>query len=129
LNRLLRSRPSAAALHRQAAASPQLRGYCLENYFRDETFLRRLSASPQDDLKAATREWIDIWGNSLQWEDLDWLRSLTDLPIALKGICLVTETCSTERKTGTAANSRRARHGLLIPWTQLRILPSPSCPR
>jgi lactate 2-monooxygenase len=69
------------------ASFPQLRGYCLENYFSDETFLRRLSASPRDDLKAATREWIDIWGNSLQWDDLDWLRSLTDLPIALKGIC------------------------------------------
>jgi lactate 2-monooxygenase len=69
------------------ASFPQLRGYCLENYFSDETFLRRLSASPQEDLKAATREWIDIWGNSLQWDDLDWLRSLTNLPIALKGIC------------------------------------------
>jgi isopentenyl diphosphate isomerase/L-lactate dehydrogenase-like FMN-dependent dehydrogenase len=70
-----------------AASFPQLRGYCLENYFSDETFLRRLSASPQADLKAATREWIEIWGNSLQWDDLAWLRSLTDLPIALKGIC------------------------------------------
>jgi isopentenyl diphosphate isomerase/L-lactate dehydrogenase-like FMN-dependent dehydrogenase len=70
-----------------AASFPQLRGYCLENYFSDETFLRRLSASPQDDLKAATREWIEVWGNSLQWDDLDWLRSLTELPIALKGIC------------------------------------------
>ena len=70
-----------------AASFPQLRGHCLENYFSDEIFLRRLSASPQADLKAATREWIDIWGNSLQWDDLDWLRSLTDLPIALKGIC------------------------------------------
>ena len=70
-----------------AASFPQLRGYCLENYFTDEHFLRRLVASPRDDLKAATREWIDIWGNSLQWDDLDWLRSLTELPIALKGIC------------------------------------------
>jgi len=69
------------------ASFPQLRGYCLENYFSDETFLRRLSASPQEDLKAATREWIEVWGNSLQWDDLSWLRSLTDLPIALKGIC------------------------------------------
>jgi lactate 2-monooxygenase len=69
------------------ASFPQLRGYCLENYFSDDTFLRRLNASPQDDLKAATRAWIDVWGNSLQWDDLDWLRSLTDLPIALKGIC------------------------------------------
>jgi isopentenyl diphosphate isomerase/L-lactate dehydrogenase-like FMN-dependent dehydrogenase len=43
------------------ASFPQLRGYCLENYFSDEAFLRRLSASPEADLKAATREWIDIW--------------------------------------------------------------------
>ncbi len=43
--------------------------------------------SPQDDLKAATREWINVWGNSLQWSDLTWLRSLTKLPILLKGIC------------------------------------------
>jgi lactate 2-monooxygenase len=70
-----------------AASFPQLRGYCLENYFSDEHFLRRLERSPREDLEAATREWIDIWGNSLQWDDLDWLRSLTELPIVLKGIC------------------------------------------
>ena len=27
-----------------------------------------------------------MWGNSLRWEDLTWLRSLTTLPILLKGI-------------------------------------------
>jgi lactate 2-monooxygenase len=58
-------------------------GYCLENYFSDQTFLRRLNVSPEEDLKAATREWIDIWGNSLQWDDLDWLLAeLTGLPAA-----------------------------------------------
>jgi isopentenyl diphosphate isomerase/L-lactate dehydrogenase-like FMN-dependent dehydrogenase len=66
---------------------PQLRGYVLENYFTDDVFLRRLTKSPQEDLKAATREWINVWGNSLRWEDLPWLRSLTRLPMVLKGIC------------------------------------------
>lgn len=66
---------------------PQLRGYVLENYFTDEVFLNRLDKSPRDDLDAAAREWIKIWGNSLQWSDLTWLRSLTKLPILLKGIC------------------------------------------
>ena len=42
---------------------------------------------PQADLKAATVEWIKVWGNSLQWADLTWLRSLTKLPMLLKGIC------------------------------------------
>jgi lactate 2-monooxygenase len=65
---------------------PQLRGYVLENYFTDEAFLNRLAKPPAEDLKAATLEWIRIWGNSLHWDDLRWLRSLTTLPILLKGI-------------------------------------------
>jgi lactate 2-monooxygenase len=65
---------------------PQLRAYCLENYFTDEVFLQRLKHSPQEDPKSAALEWVKVWGNSLQWEDLTWLRSLTDLPILLKGI-------------------------------------------
>jgi lactate 2-monooxygenase len=66
---------------------PQLRGYALANYFSDPIFLKRLTVSPQEDLDAATREWINIWGNSLRWDDLEWLRSLTSLPLVLKGIC------------------------------------------
>jgi lactate 2-monooxygenase len=65
---------------------PQLRGYGLENYFTDDVFLQRLSKSPQQDPRAAVLEWNKVWGNSLQWEDLNWLRSLTSLPILLKGI-------------------------------------------
>jgi lactate 2-monooxygenase len=65
---------------------PQLRGYVLENYFTDEVFLKRLAKSPKEDLKTAALEWIKVWGNSLRWEDLRWLRSLTSLPILLKGI-------------------------------------------
>jgi lactate 2-monooxygenase len=65
---------------------PQLRGYGLQNYFTDEVFLNRLAKSPDEDPRAAALEWIKIWGNSLRWQDLDWLRSLTSLPILLKGI-------------------------------------------
>jgi len=65
---------------------PQLRGYCLQNYFTDDVFLARLSKSPQDDPGAAALEWAKVFGNSLRWEDLGWLRSLTKLPMLLKGI-------------------------------------------
>jgi lactate 2-monooxygenase len=65
---------------------PQLRGYCLQNYFTDDVFLARLSKSPQDDPQAAIMEWANVFGNSLRWEDLGWLRSLTTLPMLLKGI-------------------------------------------
>ena len=65
---------------------PQLHGYCLQNYFTDEVFLARLAKSPQDDPTAAVLEWARVFGSPLRWEDLTWLRSLTSLPILLKGI-------------------------------------------
>jgi lactate 2-monooxygenase len=65
---------------------PQLRGYCLQNYFTDDVFLARLAKSPQDDPSAAALEWAKVFGNPLRWEDLNWLRSLTKLPMLLKGI-------------------------------------------
>jgi lactate 2-monooxygenase len=66
---------------------PQLRGYCLANYFTDEHFLRRLDRKPEDDIAAATLEWMKIWGNSLSWEDLAWIRDVTNIPLVVKGIC------------------------------------------
>jgi lactate 2-monooxygenase len=65
---------------------PQLRGYCLQNYFTDEVFLARLAKSPQDDPRAAALAWATVFGNPLRWDDLGWLRSLTKLPMLLKGI-------------------------------------------
>jgi len=68
------------------ASLPFLRGYSLQNYFTDEVFLNRLAKSPEEDPRAAALEWNKVWGNSLRWDDLGWLRSLTSLPILLKGI-------------------------------------------
>ena len=65
---------------------PQLRGYCLQNYFTDDVFLARLAKSPTEDPAAAVVEWAKVFGNPLRWEDLGWLRSLTKLPMLLKGI-------------------------------------------
>ena len=31
--------------------------------------------------------WISVFGNPLTWDDLPWLRSLTKLPLIVKGIC------------------------------------------
>jgi len=74
---------------RDLAASnfPQLRGHCLANYFTDPVFLSRLANSPEDDLQAAILSWAMMFGKPLTWDDLAWLRSLTNLPIILKGIC------------------------------------------
>ncbi|MFB8177791.1 lactate 2-monooxygenase [Streptomyces sp. NPDC055966] len=66
---------------------PQLRGNCLANYTSDPVFRSRLAHSPEDDPQAAVAEWVRIFGNPLTWDDLPWLRSITDLPLILKGIC------------------------------------------
>ncbi|MER5863436.1 lactate 2-monooxygenase [Kitasatospora sp. NPDC002040] len=66
---------------------PQLRGHCLANYTSDPVFRARLAKSPEEDPQAAVMEWVGVFGNPLTWDDLPWLRSLTDLPIVLKGIC------------------------------------------
>ncbi|PKV77147.1 alpha-hydroxy-acid oxidizing protein [Nocardia fluminea] len=65
---------------------PQLRGHCLANYFTDPAFLALLDKTPVDDLSAAVAKWAQLFGNMLTWDDLPWLRSLTDLPMIVKGI-------------------------------------------
>ncbi|MGW2951881.1 alpha-hydroxy-acid oxidizing protein [Streptomyces eurythermus] len=70
-----------------AANFPQLRGHCLANYFSDPVFRSRLAKSPEDDPAAAVMHWVRLFGNPLTWNDLPWLRSLTELPLILKGIC------------------------------------------
>jgi isopentenyl diphosphate isomerase/L-lactate dehydrogenase-like FMN-dependent dehydrogenase len=64
---------------------PQLRGHVLANYTSDPVF-RRL-VGPDADPRTVVSTWARIFGNPLTWADLDWLRSLTKLPIVLKGIC------------------------------------------
>jgi lactate 2-monooxygenase len=66
---------------------PQLRGYCLANYFSDPVFRSRLAKPPEEDPSAAVRLWSELFGARLTWADLPWLRSLTKRPLLLKGIC------------------------------------------
>lgn len=67
---------------------PQLHGLCLANYFSDPIFRAKLHQPPEEDLRAAARRWAEVFANpGLSWNDLPWLRSLTRLPLVLKGIC------------------------------------------
>jgi len=66
---------------------PQLRGYALANYFSDPHFRSSLKKPPEEDGVAAVMQWANIFGKPLTWADLPWLRSLTKLPLILKGIC------------------------------------------
>jgi len=70
-----------------ASNFPQLRGAALANYFSDPRFRALLAKPPEEDGAAAVMAWARIFGKLLTWADLPWLRSLTKLPLILKGIC------------------------------------------
>jgi lactate 2-monooxygenase len=65
---------------------PMLRGLCLANYFSDPVFRSRLKKPPEEDPRSAIGLWAKVFGNPVTWDDLPWLRSLTKLPLLVKGI-------------------------------------------
>ena len=70
------------------ASFPQLKGHCLANYFSDPLFRAKLEKPPEEDVRAAALMWaLGFSDPGLSWDDLAWLRSLTKLPLLLKGIC------------------------------------------
>jgi lactate 2-monooxygenase len=70
-----------------ASNFPQLRGKVMQNYFSDPVFRAMLEKTPEEDPRAAIMLFAGIFGQVLTWEDMEWFKSVTDLPIVLKGIC------------------------------------------
>jgi len=70
-----------------ASNFPQLRGKVMQNYFSDPVFRSMLDKPPEEDPKAAIMLFAAIFGQVLTWDDMAWFKSVTDLPIVLKGIC------------------------------------------
>jgi len=64
---------------------PQLRGKALANYTSDPVF--REMTGPDPDPGTVVMTWVGTFGQPVTWDDLPWLRSLTDLPILVKGVC------------------------------------------
>ena len=63
---------------------PQVPSTCLTNYTSDPEFRRKY---PGDDPVETFIQNLPIFGGPFRWEDLEWLRAETDLPIMAKGIC------------------------------------------
>jgi lactate 2-monooxygenase len=71
----------------QQAWLPFLEGSGNANYMQDPVFRAGLEKAPEEDLGAATGHYLGVLSNpSLNWDDLEWLRGITELPIVLKGI-------------------------------------------
>src|SRR5699024_2639564 len=66
---------------------PFLAGEGVGNYFSDPAFRAELEESPEENPFGAIMHWTKIFGNSaLTWEDIEFVKEHTYLPIILKGI-------------------------------------------
>jgi lactate 2-monooxygenase len=65
---------------------PFLEGTGVAQFLTDPAFRATLERTPEEDLEAAVGQWAAVVNKILTWEDLAFLRSLTSLPILLKGI-------------------------------------------
>jgi len=64
---------------------PQVPSGCLANYTSDPVF--RAGLQPGEDATEAAVRKLPIFGGPFRWDDLEWLRSETSLPLMVKGIC------------------------------------------
>jgi isopentenyl diphosphate isomerase/L-lactate dehydrogenase-like FMN-dependent dehydrogenase len=66
---------------------PFIKGEGCGQYFSDPVFLSRLDKPPQEDLLTAAATMLATFSNlGLRWDDLEWLRGQTKLPILVKGV-------------------------------------------
>ena len=80
---------------------PFIKGEGCGQFFSDPVFLSRLDKPPGEDLLTAAAMMLATFSNlGLTWDDLDWLRRQTELPLLVKGVL-------------TADDARRAlEHGI-----------------
>jgi len=66
---------------------PFIKGEGCGQFFSDPVFLSRLDKTPEEDLLTAAATMLATFSNlGLRWDDLEWLRGQTKLPILVKGV-------------------------------------------
>jgi isopentenyl diphosphate isomerase/L-lactate dehydrogenase-like FMN-dependent dehydrogenase len=66
---------------------PFLEGKGIANYLSDPVFRASLAKTPEEDPRAAIMQFLGVFTNpSFGWSDVDWLGTITKLPILLKGV-------------------------------------------
>ena len=71
----------------RAAYLPFLKGEGCGQFFSDPVFLSRLDQPPAEDPLTAAAMMLATFPNlGLTWNDLDWLRAQTSLPLLVKGV-------------------------------------------
>jgi lactate 2-monooxygenase len=71
----------------QGAYLPFLKSIGIANYLADPVFRSNLAVPPEEDPQAAVGQFVGVFSNpTVTWEQLDFLRATTSLPILLKGV-------------------------------------------
>ena len=71
----------------EKAYLPFLSGEGCAQYFSDPVFRTRLERPPDEDMLSAAAAVLATFPNlGLTWQDLDWLRAQTELPLLVKGV-------------------------------------------
>jgi lactate 2-monooxygenase len=66
---------------------PQMTGHTPANYFTDPAFRAGLDDAPEDDPEAAYERFHDLFADpGLDWQAVETIADLTDLPVLIKGI-------------------------------------------
>jgi isopentenyl diphosphate isomerase/L-lactate dehydrogenase-like FMN-dependent dehydrogenase len=66
---------------------PFIRGEGCGQFFTDPVFLSKLDKTPEEDMLTAAATMLATFPNlGLTWDDLDWLRTQTQLPLLVKGV-------------------------------------------
>jgi lactate 2-monooxygenase len=66
---------------------PFIKGEGCAQFFSDPVFRERLAKPPEEDMLTAAATMLSTFPHlALTWEDLAWLRELTDLPMLVKGV-------------------------------------------
>jgi L-lactate dehydrogenase (cytochrome) len=66
---------------------PFIRGEGCAQFFTDPVFCAKLDKSPEEDMLSAAAMMLATFPNlGLTWDDLDWMREQTSLPLLVKGV-------------------------------------------
>ena len=78
---------------------PFLQGEGCAQFFSDPVFCSYLVAPPAEDVRAAAALMLSTFPNlALTWDDLDWLRGLTELPLLVKGVLRADDALEAQRR-------------------------------
>jgi L-lactate dehydrogenase (cytochrome) len=66
---------------------PFLHAKGVANYFSDPAFRALLQKPPEEDPRTAVMTMLSLFGNpALTWNDIEWLKQTTNIPLLVKGI-------------------------------------------